>query len=454
MISAVFWCLIALVVLAPLPYGSVHLWAYSLLSVMGALLITAWAGVAAFRPRAYAIPIRHFAVPGGLLVLVLAWIGIQACPAVPAGWHHPLWGEAAPALAATVGGTISVDPDATLLTLMRIATYGIVFWVSAQLCRDPRRANFALWSIAAAGVAYAVYGLTVEASGSQMILFTEKWAYKESLTSTFVNRNHYAVYAGLGLLVCLGLMIREARQQGRGAFDNSTRLLQSVESLGLLVFVSAIGVVVIAIALLLSQSRGGLMFTTGSALFLIALLGFGHNLGKRATVIFISSVLAGGFLLFLIAGDGILNRLISPSSSAGRVEIHALTLEIIAASPWTGHGAGTFPYLFAMFRGEGFDPISPTYSAAHNVYLQMAAEIGVLATILYFGAIGWIVFRCIVGSRERRRDGVIPAIAAAAMVLVGLHSLVDFGPQIPGLAVTLAAIMGIGYAQSWSSEKF
>lgn len=454
MITAVFWGFIALVVLAPLPYGSVHLWAYSLLSMLSAVLLVAWAGVSIVRPRIYALPARYCAIPAALVATVLLWIGLQACPATPVSWHHPLWREASEALGTSLRGAISLEPDASLLILMRIASYGIVFWVSAQLCRDPRRANLALWSIATAGVGYAIYGLTVEASGSQMILFTEKWAYQGSLTSTFVNRNHYGIYAGLGLLVCLGLMIREARQKGRGAFENSARLLQSLEALGLMTFIAAIGIVVIAIAMMLTQSRGALVFTTCAALFLILLLGFGHNIGRRATAILISSILVGGFVLFLTSGEGILLRLISPTSSAGRGEIHALTMEIIAAAPWTGHGAGTFAHLFAMFRGEGFDPISPTYTAAHSVYLEMVAEIGFFASLLYFGAIGWIGFRCLIGSRERRRDGAIPAIATAALFLFGLHSLFDFGPQIPGIAVTLAAVMGIGYAQSWSSEKF
>jgi hypothetical protein len=55
------------------------------------------------------------------------------------------------------------------------------------------------------------------------------------------------------------------------------------------------------------------------------------------------------------------------------------------------------------------------------------------------------------GVFQRRRDGIYPAIAVAATVLVGVHAVVDFSLQIPAVAVTYAAILGMGVAQSFST---
>lgn len=445
MISAVFWCFIAIIVLAPLPYGAVHEWAYSLLALLIGVLLAISGIVVAVR-REGQVSWRLYAVPCGLFTAVLLWIGLQACPWVPSSWHHPLWTDARAALGDPAVGAISIDPDTTLLVLMRLATYGAVFWLALQLCRDYRRANQALWAIAMAGVGYAAYGIGVQTSGSQSILLTEKWAYQTVLTSTLVNRNHYAIYAGLGLIVSFGLLIREARRKGGGAFESSSGLLRSVESLGLPAFVLVVSCLTIASALFLSQSRGGIMFTGAATIFQIALLTWSGTIGRRSAAFMFGAILAGGIILIGISGEGILLRLMSTAGSAGRGDIHALTQDIIAAAPWTGHGAGTFSQLFQIYRGEGFDPISPSYAAAHSVYLEMAAETGVIATLLYFTAIGRIALACMSGSRTRRRGAHIPTIAGASTLLIGMHSLIDFGAQIPGIAVTFAALLGIGLA--------
>ena len=453
MTAVVFWGLIAIVVLAPLPYGAVHLWSYSLLSLLTGTVLAVWAVAAARRPGACPVEARRYAVPAALFAGVLVWVGLQACPFVPVSWHHPLWADARSALGATAVGSISLDADETLLVLMRMATFGSVFWLSMQLCRDPGRATVALWAIAIAGLAYAAYGIAVEATASGTILFSRKWAYVDALTSTLVNRNHYAVYAGLGLIVSFGLLIHEARRRGRGAFQSPARLLGSFETLGLAVFLLGASCMVIATALLLTQSRGGVAFTCIAVLFLVLLLGAGRNMGRRSTVAIVAAVSVGGGLLLAFTGEGVVVRLLTTPPSADRWTIQALTLEMIAAAPWTGHGAGTFAQLFQIFRGPDFAAISPTYTEAHSVYLEMVAEIGIVAGVAYFSAIVWLAAACVIGSRRRRRDAIVPAIAGSASLLIGLHSAIDFSAQIPGVAVTFAALLGIGFAQSWSSEE-
>lgn len=116
-----------------------------------------------------------------------------------------------------------------------------------------------------------------------------------------------------------------------------------------------------------------------------------------------------------------------------------------------GCGLGTkqqLAHLFHLYRGESFPAISPSYAAAHSVYLEMAAELGIVAAALYFAAIAWIVATCAIAVSRRRRGVHFPAIAVAASVLIGLHSTVDFGAQVPGIAITYAALLGIGYAEA------
>ena len=80
-------------------------------------------------------------------------------------------------------------------------------------------------------------------------------------------------------------------------------------------------------------------------------------------------------------------------------------------------------------------------------------ELGIPAALMLFAAIGLLVWRCLIGGIQRYRDSHIPYIAFAASVLVALHATADFSLQIPGLTIVYAALLGIGVAQSWSSQR-
>ena len=55
------------------------------------------------------------------------------------------------------------------------------------------------------------------------------------------------------------------------------------------------------------------------------------------------------------------------------------------------------------------------------------------------------------GVFARRRGQRFTLVAVGATVLVAMHALVDFSLQIPAVAVTFAALLGIGVAQATPS---
>lgn len=451
-ISVSFWFFLAIVVLAPLPYGSAHIWSSNLLSVLTGVALLLWTIAAAIREEAYAIRAIRYGLPAALMAIVLVWIFVQASSVVPASLHHPVWAEVRTALGnENIRGSISLDPNGTLLTLTRISTYAAVFWLEMQYCQSERRAHIVFWAIAIAGFFYAAYGISAFLSGSGKILFADKWAYQLSLTSTFVNRNHYAVFAGMGLVTSFALTIRYLKRDASGAFDNSRRFLNSVENLSVPVFVLAGICLVTGSALLLTQSRGGVAFTALALGVFIMMLNAGGGIRKRTSLGLIGALIAGGVVMFAISGDRLTSRLVGKSFQSGRDLIHDVAIDAIMDAPVTGHGAGTFPALFHIYRNADFLPISPAFSAAHSVYLEFAAETGLIAAIIYFGMQLLIVIRCFIGTMTRRRHQVYPAAGFAVAVLVGFHSYFDFGPQIPGVAVTFAALLGVAFAQSWPS---
>jgi hypothetical protein len=57
------------------------------------------------------------------------------------------------------------------------------------------------------------------------------------------------------------------------------------------------------------------------------------------------------------------------------------------------------------------------------------------------------------GVRKRRRDTIIPLAALAVGLIAVLHSCIDFSLQIPGYAIVIFALAGVGLAQSFASKS-
>ena len=91
-------------------------------------------------------------------------------------------------------------------------------------------------------------------------------------------------------------------------------------------------------------------------------------------------------------------------------------------------------------------------SHAHNDYLEAVLELGLPAALLLAAAIALMIGCCLKGVRVRKRMEEFPALACAASVVVGLHALADFSLQIPAIAASYAALLGLGTTQSWSSQ--
>ena len=134
-----------------------------------------------------------------------------------------------------------------------------------------------------------------------------------------------------------------------------------------------------------------------------------------------------------------------------RLSLYRSTLRMIADRPWFGSGLGTFNFAFPAYRSDDIS-MWGIYDA-HSTLLELAAEAGLpLASIV---VIGWMIAFGVLahGIRTRRRDRIIPAAALAVGLVAAFHSLVDFSLQIPGFAIVVFGLLGVGVAQSFSSQQ-
>jgi O-antigen ligase len=400
-----------------------------------------------------AVSITRIRLPAILFVGVCVHAALQTIPIPVLAPASALWTLARAAGVDVVAPTVSINPVATWTALMRLVTYGLVFWLTLQCCRSPARSDHTTLMIALATAAYGTYGILVRLSEAQTILWFDKWAYVDSITATFVNRNNFATFLGLGLLCMLGHLTRQIIQESNDAQAGRMGAAPFAGGLKFGFIVSASAAICLAAALVLTQSRAGVLCST----FAIIVFLLGIALKSRRSRSF--GLLGGGLVLLLFvlllqaSGEGLIDRLArlvwKDEDFIGRAHIYASSLSAIADYPWLGLGYGTFDDGFKIYRSEQ-TPLY--YDKAHNTYLELAMGLGIPMAGALVLAATLIAVRCARGFKRRQSLFVYPWMAFCGSILVALHAFVDFSVQIPAVAVQFAAILGVGCAQSWSSR--
>lgn len=445
----IFRALLIFILLSPLPFGGNLPMVWSLYAVFTALLTLIWVVWSIKDIQSVSVSLNPW-----IIMFFLApclWALLQTVSQMPATWVHPLWSMMRDALQLQAYGYISLTPDKTLTALMRLLTYGLVFFLSYQLCRDRENARSLIKWIAITGVLHALYGLIIQWEGFQTVWWLEKTSSLSSVTGTFINKNTFATFAGLTLICGAGLLIDDILRQVRKMAGQLMGRDAFVEYLVVHSWRPILGLMLIITALTASHSRGGIISTGLALIVLIGIFGYRSKLSNNIMLAAIAGVVAVTLFAYSISDTILLKGMEYISESAEiRMEAYEKTLVAIESNPWVGFGYGGFEEGFRLYRGED---ISEIYHKAHNSYLEILFGLGLPATFSLLASIAGVMLMAMSGIRRRQRDWVYPAIGFAVTVLVAAHAMVDFSLQIPAVAITYAAIMGVSAAQSASSRR-
>lgn len=443
--TILWWGVLLLIALTPLPFGSNRPWAWSAMALWAFSLLIGWTITLAFERTRLVWRIAFFPL---LLSMgfVIIWIGLTVLPDF--GPVHPIWQIAAEQLGHRVHGRITISVDATLIALMRLLAYLSIFWLSLQFCREPRRAEQLLILISWTGLLYALYGLINYFIGNAYLLWFERWASLQDVTATFVNRNHYATYAALGMLSSAVLAIRAFRSAWRLSDRSQPTFARTIECLAGRPLLYYVIMLVIGMAWLQTHSRMG---AAAGAVGMFAMLALMRATGmvRSHLALWVLAFLLGFFLL-QVSGDITIARL-GQTGEIDRLPIFAIVSDQIRGAPLTGSGYGSFAQAFAVYRDLRL-PSAAAFTEAHNSYLELAAEIGLPAAGAMVLTLVYCTLLCLIAAFRRQKERSFPIFAVAASLVVGVHALMDFSLQIPAIAILYAAILGMGVAQSWSGE--
>jgi O-antigen ligase len=378
--------------------------------------------------------LRSLVVPGVVASVFLLWATIQAIP-LPG-----LSGAATTSGGAQINSpTLSFSPADTLLSAMTMATAALLFLVLSQTTRSARALLAILFAMASAQALWGVVSLRFL---GDTLLGAEKSQYQGFATGTFVNRSAFADYAGTALPIGVCLIARqwlgvlEERVDGRRLF--LTSLLVA-------------GMAVSFVGVLASGSRMALFAVVSSTSICVLLLAFRYRLQVPAGWLLLVAVLLGAVLL-VVFGAGLTDRTFDLAQDAAvRSELYRQVWAAILRSPWTGYGGGSFPVVFPIFEASPL-PGQLIWSKAHSTYLSLFFEYGLVGGALPILAVGVLVL-LFAWSVVRSRGGYAQIAAIGVAAMFGIHALVDFGLEMQGNALMLAAVLGVASGALAASRK-
>ena len=180
--------------------------------------------------------------------------------------------------------------------------------------------------------------------------------------------------------------------------------------------------------LLLSGSRAASVTFVGASVFVIILVLINKRLAFQRMGLFLACLLG-----LVIAGIGLLSQRITQTltDASDRIEQWKVTLDLALGSIITGYGAGSYESVFRSRSTGGLSPM--TYNHAHNDYLELIIEQGILGLLIVSTAVFyilWISIHKIFSSRSLMRKKLVLA-GIFGICAIGLHAIVDSPFQVP-----------------------
>jgi O-antigen ligase len=407
------------------------------------LLLVGLAGIVDSFSRAAGRPLS----PGDRLIalaalLLPAYVAFQLVP-LPIGFLRvaaPTRAEIASALghvmAAPRFAPLSIGPPSTWFYLARVAGYTLTFLL---VWRIARQSTDRIWAPA---VPLIVIG-ALEAAGAfaqQSAMFGQQSDTAATFSGTYFNKNHFAGL--LAMILPFPLMYGIALVT-RGKRRGSDTPFAALSGLLLLALACAMFA-----AINLSLSKAGTLSVLGS-LFVIGALALGKRLSRwhRWSLLAGLALLVAFAFVFLTPTRLVeqFSVIVTDDATEGRLPIWKDTVRLIAAYPLFGVGMGNFYPGLLRYQTAG---LSFTWTAAHNDYLQLLSELGVVGWLIP-AVLMYIVFHraaraALAGAiRETSLLGLACAGSIAAIVL---HSVADFNMYVLSNAMVLSWIAGLAAA--------
>ncbi|MBU0736257.1 MAG: hypothetical protein KKG10_19145, partial [Proteobacteria bacterium] len=207
---------LTVLILSILLFGAMHTYVYTLMS-LGVLAGTVLLVIKGIR-KDHRMGMYQLRFPkSGLDVaffVLLAFLVLQITP-LPDGVLRLLSPEAAVVAGKSLPvsdslGQVQIDKGwftlapysyPVRMSIIRLTVYGLFFLGLIQVLNSKKRIDLPISLILITGCFEALYGLIQTYSGSEHIWWFKKQAYRGDVCGTYINRNHFAGFMEMGVLV-------------------------------------------------------------------------------------------------------------------------------------------------------------------------------------------------------------------------------------------------------------
>ncbi len=294
-----------------------------------------------------------------------------------------------------------------------------------------RRAYVLLaWLMVFAACGVGIFGFLNQHSSGTILGYPVP--YNTRCFGTFISRNHAGVYLYLHAALALGLAFWHIRRAGENALRGGPHLVAAFLAFGLALLAALTGSAAAAVAVL--------------ALFVIALplvyyFGFPGSRGSRRKIVLVTgAAMFLSALAILLAADlqPIVERFRMKAASYqkdgtdDRAPLRRATWSLIEDAgwkgrAWVGYGAGSYCWISPPYQARQKELQKDGrlfYRAvhAHNDWLEMLAEWGVLGLLPVLAALAWLGRRLVRAFHAGHPESVPLALGLLFMMA---HAWVD-----------------------------
>lgn len=380
---------------------------------------------------------RHLWVIAAIALVLL----VQLIPLPPSLWQS-LPGRDIIAEIDRVAGLgslwrpMTMVPDATWNALFSLFVPAAALAAAAFAGQSNDR-NIVGLIIAIAAFA-ALLGVVQLGVGRNLPVYLYRITNDDSAVGLMANRNHHAMFLAAVLpLIALWLSTVKAQEK----------------PLRVVLYAGLAGVAILVPLIIATGSRAGLLVGVvglASAAFIYrrpapSVVRRSHS-GNKVDERFVvgGAIVALIILSLLSARYTVFDRLADTSlSGSDRAALTPVLFDMIKAHFPFGSGGGSFVPVFQMFEPDAmvFDKY---YNHAHNDYLELMADHGILGLLLIIAAVaGWVfaAWRLVVriDPDKRRETPVLLGVAGLSILLIfAIGSVGDYPIRVPSIAALVA----------------
>lgn len=322
--------------------------------------------------------------------------------------------------------SLSADPPATAGEAVHLFLFGLVLVVSASLAGRQRMGRWILVGVGMAGLAEVAIGAVSLLTGARDLLglYDSPATRNGGFLTTLLNANNASGFLNLATFTFMSLALDARSPRERWL----TGLAAAVTAAGSIATLSrAGGAILLTLALLLPlaflAARNDAFRPVRPAIRALRLL----LLAALGLVI-----MAGFEELLRQQGQGSL----MPEQWRTKAGAWGPALILVGDHPIAGIGRGGFATAFSAYNdfAPGF-----RFDYAENGVLQALSDWGVPAGLAIAGTFAFLLGRLLLRSVRRKADLAL----SFGVLAVAAQNLVDFSLEVPGVALSVAAILGV-----------